>query len=217
MKEKKKMSELISRAFEYDILPDESNDDIGVVRGMPIVFESPTDIGGQFEEVIARGAIDERDLRDVAFFFNHDLDGIKMATTKNGSLQLMVTDEGVQMKAKLNLKRNDCNDLYWAIKDRNIDGMSFMFRIEEEEWSGLDTNYPKRRITKIGYVQEVSAVNYPAYSGTEIYARNNQLSLDKDKKALDEARAAALDNANKSQYELELAKLKLRLLRGGQD
>lgn len=216
MKEKKKMGDLIGRSFEYDILQETEDENVGIIRGLPIVFEKPTNIGGQFEETIARGAIDESVLKDVAFFFNHDLDGIKMASTRNGTLQLMVTNEGVEMKASLNLRRNDCNDVYWAIKDRNIDEMSFMFRIEEEEWRDLDTDYPKRRITKIGYVQEVSAVNWGAYKDTEIYARANK-SLDSDLKALDNARAAVLDNAEKRQKELELAKLKLRLLRGGQD
>ena len=196
-KEKKKMGDLISRSFEYNVFQEEKDENIGIVTGLPIVFEQPTDIGGQFQETIARGAVSESVLRDVGFFFNHDLDGIRMAGTRNGTLQLMISDRGVEMKATLNLRRNDCNDVYWAIKDRNIDNMSFMFRVEEEEWSDLDTDYPKRRITKIGYVQEVSATNWGAYLGTEIYARANN-SLDSDLKALDNARAAALDNAEET-------------------
>ena len=81
--------------------------------------------------------------------------------------------------------------------------------------NGLDTDYPHRTIKKIGYVQEVSAVNYPAYEGTSINARTN-LSLDGDKNALDEARAkVAVDTARKNPVDtgnVELEKLKAHYL-----
>ena len=189
--EKPKMSELVSRSFtEYRA------DDDGNVTGIPIVFEQSTDIGGWFSETIARGAITPDVLRDVAFFYNHDLNTKPLARTRNGRLKLDIADDGVHMTANLNRDRSDANDLYLAIRDGDIDGMSFMFRIEDEEWSGLDTDYPHRTIKKIGYVQEVSAVNYPAYEGTSINARTN-LSLDNDKQALDNARAKVVDTTDK--------------------
>ena len=81
-----------------------------------------------------------------------------------------------------------------------------MFRVEADEWTDLESDYPKRRITKIGYVQEVSAVNYPAYQGTSINARADG-TLDSDKQALDNARAKLLDSSD-----LGLAKLKAKYL-----
>ena len=200
--QKPKMSDLISRSFEF------SADDEGNITGVPIVFEQPTDIGGWFSETIARGAISEDVLRDVAFFYNHDLNTKPLARTRNGRLKLSIENDGVHMTANVNRERSDANDLYLAIKDGDIDGMSFMFRVEGEDWSDLDTDYPKRRITKIGYVQEVSAVNYPAYEGTSINARANE-SLDSDKKALDEARANVVDT---TKNDLELEKLKAKYL-----
>ena len=198
---KPKMSELISRSFnEYRAEED------GNIVGVPIVFEQPTDIGGLFEETIARGAISEDVLRDVAFFYNHDLNTKPLARTRTGKLKFSIENDGVHMMANINRERSDANDLYLAIKDGDIDGMSFMFRIEADEWTGLDTDYPKRRITKIGYVQEVSAVNYPAYEGTSINARANT-ELDCDRKALDNARVALLDSDD-NENNLELVKLK---------
>lgn len=196
--EKPKMTDLVSRSFsEYRA------DEDGNIIGVPIVFEQPTDIGGYFEETIARGAISEDVLKDVAFFYNHDLNTKPLARTRTGKLKFSIENDGVHMVANVNRERSDANDLYLAIKDGDIDGMSFMFRIESEEWTDLETNYPKRRITKIGYVQEVSAVNYPAYEGTSINARTNT-TLDSDRKALDNARAEVVDTALK----LELEKLK---------
>lgn len=63
MMEKKKMSELTSRAFDFKI----SDTEEGILEGMPIVFEQKTDIGGAFEEIISRGALTEQVLKDVAF------------------------------------------------------------------------------------------------------------------------------------------------------
>lgn len=206
---KPKMSDLVSRSFtEYRATRD---DDVGHITGVPIVFEQKTDIGGWFEETIARGAISEDVLRDVAFFYNHDLNTKPLARTRTGKLKFEIKDDGVHMDCDVNLKRSDANDLYLAIDDGDIDGMSFMFRIESDEWTDLDTDYPKRRITKIGYVQEVSAVNYPAYAGTSIHARS--LDGDCDIKALDNARKAvdaarSLDDDKK----LELEKMKAKYL-----
>jgi len=195
--EKPKMSEIISRSFKEYRAEKSEDGSIGKIIGIPIVFEQPTDIGGWFEETIARGAISESILKDVAFFYNHDLNTKPLSRTRTGKLKFSIENDGVHMDTDVNLERSDSKDLYLAIEDGDIDGMSFMFRIEAEEWTDLDTDYPKRRITKIGYVQEVSAVNYPAYEGTSIYARAD-LSLDSDKQALDNARAKVVDTINKT-------------------
>lgn len=110
------------------------------------------------------------------------------------------------MIASVNRERSDANDLYIAIQDRDIDGMSFLFRVDADEWTGLDTDYPKRRITKIGYVQEVSAVNYPAYGGTTINARSDS---DSNLIALENARARYKKDKS---TDVELEKLKAKYL-----
>lgn len=212
--EKPKMTDLVSRSFtNYEIRKSEDSN-TGHITGVPIVFEQPTDIGGWFEETIVRGAISEDVLKDVALFYNHDLNTKPLARTRTGKLNLTIEDDGVHMDAEVNLERSDSKDLYLAIQDGDIDGMSFMFRIEGEEWSDLDTDYPKRRITKIGYVQEVSAVNYPAYEGTSINARS-EILLDGDIKALDEARAKVVDTTEKNNLELEKLKNVNKIILGG--
>jgi phage head maturation protease len=82
--------------------------------------------------------------------------------------------------------------------------MSFMFSIDDEEWSGLESDHPLRRIKKISNVVEVSAVTFPAYEQTEISVRNKE-ALDNAKLALDSAKRSkekTLDSA----LELEKAK-----------
>ena len=193
--------EMVSRSFgEYSV------DSEGNITGVPIVFEQPTDICGMFEETIARGAISESALKDAAFFYNHDLNTKPLARTRPGKLKFTIESDGVHMIASVNRERSDANDLYIAIQDRDIDGMSFLFRVDADEWTGLDTDYPKRRITKIGYVQEVSAVNYPAYGGTTINARSDS---DSNLIALENARARYKKDKS---TDVELEKLKAKYL-----
>lgn len=57
---------LISRSFT-SYRAESAEDGMGHITGVPIVYEQPTDIGGWFEETIARGAVEEAALKDVAF------------------------------------------------------------------------------------------------------------------------------------------------------
>ena len=83
-----------------------------------------------------------------------------------------------------------------------------MFGINGEEWENLESDHPTRRIKSISTVVEVSAVTFPAYEATEIYARD-KTALDNAKIALDNARASV--DTEKEKRELELIKIKAQL------
>lgn len=72
-----------------------------------------------------------------------------------------------------------------------------------------DEDHPIRTIHKIKKVYEVSAVNWPAYDGTDISGRDKD-AVDTAKKAVETARAQALDNA----AEKEKIKIRNRILGG---
>lgn len=192
----------------------------GLIVGVPVVFDTPTDIGGWFQETIVSGAISPEVLRaDVAFLFNHDLSGKKIARSvipieKNGGMDFEITDKNIVMRVNANRKRSDVNDLYLAIEDRVIDGMSFMFRVAEERWEDENTDYPKRFITKIDPIIEVSAVNYPAYKSTSINVARGDLSTESDKAVIGQLRErqrAAAETVANEKRELELIKIKANL------
>lgn len=199
-------NEIIKRSFTAEYRADVENN---IIRGIPIVFGQSTDIGGMFEEVIDEKAISDKVLKDVRFFYNHDLNSKPLARTRykdgrEGTLKLTLTENGVEMEAKVNRERSDANDLYLAIEDGDVDGMSFMFGIAEERWEKLETSYPKRIITKIDPVIEVSAVNFPAYPQTSIDVARAELSLESDKKALESARATLVQDAGERRdYEID--------------
>lgn len=208
--------ELIKRNYPAEFRADDST---GLIEGVPIVFDTATDIGGWFEETICKGAISDDVLKDVRFFWNHNINEKAVARSiipleKMGGMELHIDDDSVKMLARPNRKRTDANDLYLAIEDGVINTMSFMFGVSEERWEDLDTDYPKRFIEKIDPVVEVSAVNFPAYATTSINARGDadmESACDVLEKAR-QKRKADVDNIAKAKADLELLKAKYKYL-----
>lgn len=197
-----------------------AEDESGLIVGVPIVFDTPTDIGGLFQETICKGAISKDVIKDVRFFWNHNIDEKAIARTiipldKLGGMTLVSTDNGVEMKMNPNRKRSDVNDLCLAIEDGVINAMSFMFGVSEERWEDENTDYPKRFITRIDPLIEVSAVNFPAYASTSINVARGDLLTENDKVVIGQLRQrqqAAAENAAKEKRELELLKIKAEYL-----
>ena len=185
-----------------------------IIEGHAAVFNRQTNVGGWFNEVIEKGAFDKADLRDVPLVINHDFTKIPLARSRrnngNSTLTLSIDEIGLAIRAKLDVENNaDARALYSAVERGDLDGMSFAFRVEDEEWQNLDTDMPTRRIKSISKVFEVSACTFPQYESTDLQARSNN-APDSAKKALDNARAQSLDKDN----ELEILKIKNRILGG---
>lgn len=193
------MNELERRNFNFDIRA-ENNERGYILTGRPVVYNQVTNLGG-FDEVIEPGALNETDLRDVRFLVNHDLSKIPLARSRrnngNSTMQLTPDAQGLSLDwVQLDVDNNaDAKALYSAVQRRDISGMSFMFRVDGEEWENLESEHPTRHITKVGTIIEISAVSFPAYEGTEIYARSNE-ALESARHVLDSARqqrAASVD------------------------
>lgn len=205
-------NEPVKRNFSLEDL--RAVEDGNYIEGHPAMYDQKTNIGGWFHEVIERGAFDSCDFDDVLFSVNHDLRKIPLARSRrnNGSstMELQTNERGLYIRANLDVENNnEAKSLYSAVKREDIDGMSFIFYVGEEKWEDLDTDMPTRRIQKIKKVIEVSAVNFPAYSGTDINARDKSV-LDNAAKALDNARSKfELDNPD---TELEVLQLRNKIL-----
>lgn len=183
--------EYIKRNYPAEFRADSES---GLIIGVPIVFDTPTDIGGLFQETICAGAVRESVLKnDVGFYFNHDLNSKKIARSvipidRHGGMEFEIGDKEVKVRINANRKRTDVNDLYLGIEDGVIDGMSFMFGVAEERWEDENTDYPKRFITRIEPIIEVSAVNYPAYKSTSISVARGDLLTENDKAVIGQLR-----------------------------
>lgn len=209
--------ELERRSYNFEIRAEE--DDKGkIITGRPIVYDSRTDLGW-FDEVIERGALDGADLTDVRFLVNHDTSRLPLARSRrnngNSTMKMSVDMYGLNLDfVRLDTENNtEARALYSAVERGDISGMSFAFSIDDEEWEDLQSDHPTRHIRKIGTVVEVSAVTFPAYESTEIYARNKE-ALDNARSALENARQLNAESVDTDQSQLELEKLKTKILGG---
>lgn len=189
------MEQKIIRSFNFDVKANQSEEHGNFIEGRAIVFDSPTDLGS-FTEVISRDALKETDLRDVRFLVNHNTDMIPLARSRNNNanstMQMVVTDEGMDIRADLDTENNaDARALYSATQRGDLSGMSFMMTVQGEEWDWSNEEHPTRTITNIGKVFEVSAVTFPAYEATSLEARGNEEALESAKSALESAKAEA--------------------------
>lgn len=207
----KKMSDKFeNRSYSFEVRAENDEARGNIITGRPIVYGSRTNIG-PYDEIIEPGALVGTDLKDVRFLVNHDMSRIPLARSRNNNanstMQLMVNDAGLDIRVDLDTENNtEARALYSAVERGDISGMSFRFRVEDEEWENLQSEHPVRHIKKISRVVEVSAVTVPAYDATSIQARDNETALENARKALESARSASLES------ELELEKLKIKFL-----
>lgn len=205
------MKELEKRSYDFEVRA-ETNEKGYVITGRPIVYNSYTDIG-YYDEVIECGALNSTDLTDVRFLVNHNTEMIPLARSRrnngNSTMQLTPDDQGLAIEVKLDVDNNaDARALYSAIDRGDISGMSFMFSVTDERWENLDDEHPTRHILQIGSVVEVSAVTFPAYQSTEIYARSKE-ALDNARSAVETARQQSAKEVDTS-LELEKAKFNFK-------
>ncbi len=137
-----------------------------VIEGYALKFDSPATYYG-ITEVIAQGALEGTDMRDVPLRYNHEESHLILARTRNKSLELLVDEIGLKIKAKL-LDTTQNRDIYTSIKAGLIDKMSFAFTTEDEDF---DESTKTRTIRKIDRLWDVSVVDVPYYEDTEVYAR----------------------------------------------
>ena len=195
----KKKNEPEQRFIEIRAVPGASGEML--VEGYAITFDEPAthQYGDRkFTEVIKRGALDFADMKDVPLRYNHNDSWMIMARTRNKSLELIVDNVGLMIRATL-LDMQTNRDAYKAIEAGLIDKMSFAFTVPEngDTWTINDTE-SVREVNKIDKLYDVSVVDTPFYDSTSIYARSLEL-LDNKKRQLD------------SLNEQELLKLKIKI------
>lgn len=209
MSKAKRNDYFLQRGFtaEFRAMGADAEETGHIVEGFASVYEQETRIAdyfGEFIEVIRAGAFDETDFSDVRFLVNHDFSGIALARSRNNNksdkpntMQLSIDKQiGLKIRADLDTVNNaQARALYSAIDRGDMDGMSFCMFVSEknQRWTKAD-GMQKREILKVDKIIEVSAVNFPAYSGTNIDSR----SLDSDRRALENARLL-LENGNNPQ------------------
>ncbi len=162
-----------------------------ILEGYAIVFNNETLIGdetyGFIEEIDSR-ALSETKMKDVPMKYNHMDSFLIIARTKNQSLQLSIDSIGLKVRAEL-LDTNTNQDIYKMVRSGLLDKMSFAFTVDEQVWN-REGKIPKRTITKIERLYDVSVVDTPAYDASSIYARSLE-SMELELKTMDLAEQEA--------------------------
>ncbi len=159
------------------------------VEGYAVRFNEPTILweydGKEYKEQVDDRAFDDADMSDVIFNYNHS--GKVMARTRNKTLQLSIDDKGLYIKARVD-GTEEGRKIYEEIKGGYIDRMSYSYTVAE---AAYDSENRIRTVRKIKKLYDVSAVDFPAYDTTSIYARsliNAEEEAEKKLKEVEEKR-----------------------------
>lgn len=146
-----------------------------IIEGYAIVFnELSEDLGG-FREMIMSEAVTQEliDKSDIYYLYNHNNDSTPLARSNHGQGSLELTIDSKGLKYRFNCINTE---FYELVKRGDLDKSSFAFSLPKdgsgEVWEKSSEYNYIRKITKIEQLYDCSAVLVPAYSQTELYARN---------------------------------------------
>ena len=140
------------------------------IGGYAATFNKEAD-GLNFREQIAPGAF-TRAIQSgdpVFLLVNHDLEGIPLASTQSGTLQLRQDKIGLYIEAELDPANPKAQELSSALKRGDMNKMSFAFTVQPD---GQTREDGLRTINEIDRLFEVSVVTLPAYSSTSVGMRS---------------------------------------------
>ena len=146
-----------------------------IIEGYAIIFnELSEDLGG-FREMIMPEAINQELINnsDIYYLYNHNNDSIPLARSNHGSGSLELTIDNKGLRYRFNCLNTE---FYELVKRGDLDKSSFAFSLPKdgsgEIWEKSSEYNYIRKIVKIEQLFDCSAVLVPAYSATELYARN---------------------------------------------
>ena len=227
LKEMDKQTE--NRSFTFSAVEERNSNDNDTLlfTGYASVFDKPygvRDSRGQYNETIKPGAFKKtlKEQDDVRFLVNHD--GIPLARTSSGTLQLEEDDYGLFVRAELDPSNPTVAEVSSAMKRGDLNEMSFAFAAIKDNF---DNNGENREVNE-ARLFDVSVVTYPAnpWAGAKLRG----IDIENLHKELVEARSgeqateilesfinqvADSDNVDKKRSNPKVDLLKMKLERDG--
>jgi uncharacterized protein len=190
------MSDMLFRSVPFETRDDTDGDGL-TLEGYAAVFNEPTRIDsweGIFDEEIARGAFKKSmNERKPVLQVNHG----RSEDLPIGSIERLVEDEqGLHVTARV-FDVPDTALLREGIKAQAIHGMSFRFQVVKDEWRDSlgklvkpdqvsarlwasdrtdPTTILKRTLREVK-LHELGPVTYPAYAGTSVALRSQDIDV----------------------------------------
>lgn len=152
------------------------------IEGYFSVFDSAYPLWEGAEEIVKPGAFADCLGQDVRALVNHDTT-LVLGRTKAGTLELREDDHGLWGKITINREDADAMNLYARVQRGDVDQCSFGFDIERETFVDLGDGRCRWEIEKVNPLYEVSVCTFPAYEGTSVSARKQQLETIKQRQA----------------------------------
>jgi HK97 family phage prohead protease len=187
-----KMKKIERRTYVVqDVEARQTEDGVMRLSGYAAVFNDAS-VPLPFKERIAPGAFRKTltEMPDVRLLINHE--GLPLARTKNGTLNLIEDDRGLRFNAEL-ADTQEARDIYTLVERGDVDQMSFAFRVIRQNWN---KDKSERTLTEVSLADgDVSVVTYPAYPTTTVEARQkiaHALDAIKEGRKLDEDSIKAL-------------------------
>lgn len=179
---------LADAATEIQVRADGDDTSEERFRGYAAVFNSRTAIGNPlrwgFYEEIAPGAFTKTlSEGDARMLIDHDSYYV-VSRVSAGTLELAQDKRGLLVDSALDEGLSYVQDLKANLRNGNITGMSFGFRVVKDNWElervetsdGQSVEVEVRIIREVQLI-EVSAVTFPAYEETEAALRHVQTAL----------------------------------------
>lgn len=143
-----------------------------VIEGYFAVFNSNYEIGPGMSESIAPGAFSNSISGDIRALINHDTT-LVLGRTKSHTLTLREDERGLWGHVEINPNDSDAVNLYERVSRGDVDGCSIGFEIVNEETDFRNDGSVHWTIRDV-VLYEVSACTFPAYTETNISAREKQ-------------------------------------------
>lgn len=144
-----------------------------VIEGYFAVFNQETELWPGAYEEISPDAFNETLSEDIRALINHDTT-LVLGRNASGTLELREDARGLWGSIKANPNDMDAMNLYERVRRGDVTQCSFGFDILKEKTEWRDDGTVKWILEKVK-LYEVSVCTFPAYEGTGVQARHDEV------------------------------------------
>jgi uncharacterized protein len=159
-----------TREIQTDGIEIREENDTRTIQGYAVKWGKRSHkIMNRFYEQFQKGSfVDSLTSDDVRALWSHDTSKV-LGRTGNKTLRL--EEDEVGLRFELDLPNTTLgNDTYESIKRGDVNGVSFGFRAEHQEWENRGSSDVTRNISKAKLL-EISPVGFPAYPDSQVSTR----------------------------------------------